>query len=107
MAQTSGSMRRLSLLLLVGAYDALLSFGVIVSTGFRETTEGFMRDMRRISLSLMEAMAEALSLPASYFTEHLGLGDEPHIRFKIVRYPDVSEVIALGGNKDGLVDCII
>ena len=77
------------------------------SSGFRATTESFLGDMRRISLTLMEAMAEALALPAAYFTEHLGLGAEPHIRFKIVRYPDVSEVVALGGNKDGCVVVVV
>ena len=61
--------------------------------GFRATIEAFMRHSRHASETLMRAMALVLGQPESYFSDVLGFGREPHIRMKIVRYPDESEVL--------------
>ena len=58
-----------------------------------------MSESQRVSLTLMRAMALVLGQPEDYFAASLGFGAEPHIRMKILRYPDESEVLGAGGQR--------
>jgi len=63
---------------------------------FRESVQDLMDGMHVLSLTLVEALMEALGLPANALQD--SIGDEPNMQMKIARYPPAQK---LGASADG------
>ncbi|KAK9709435.1 hypothetical protein K7432_009044 [Basidiobolus ranarum] len=58
---------------------------------FKPTVLQFMKETERISLSLVQAIAETLGLPANFLESTFNT--EPYYRLKVVRYPSMGDPV--------------